>query len=194
MNLPILMAEFITEAFDQGTHFAMHHIVDPPVGQWTVPILRGFSALGNPWILLGLTLLVGFLFLRNNNFRRSALLIAFLGIAIGLGFLARGVVQRPYPHAGYSPILDAPEYSFPSVHALGAAFFYLSLAFFLRADAEEKSRRWLLWLASLLILLIGFSQMALGVSYPTDVFAGWVVGIALSFFCVSLDNTQKVTT
>lgn len=65
------------------------------------------------------------------------------------------------------------EYSFPSGHADNSMGIYGTLA------KSSKRNVWKIVLA-VLILLIGVSRFALGVHYPTDVLAGWLVA------CVSI--------
>ena len=64
----------------------------------------------------------------------------------------------------------AQGYSFPSGHSSNAVTVYGSLA------AHEKKRKVLWVLAFVLPLLVGFSRVFVGAHYPTDVFAGWVLG------------------
>ena len=65
----------------------------------------------------------------------------------------------------------AQGYSFPSGHSSGAVSLYGSLA------AHEKKNRLLLVIAILLPLLVGFSRVVVGAHYPTDVLAGWLLGL-----------------
>ena len=65
----------------------------------------------------------------------------------------------------------AQGYSFPSGHSSGAVSVYGSLA------AHEKKNRLLLVIAILLPLLVGFSRVVVGAHYPTDVLAGWLLGL-----------------
>ncbi len=64
------------------------------------------------------------------------------------------------------------DYSFPSGHT-GASFAAASAMLF------AKNR---LWIPSMIVaLLIGFSRLYLYVHYPTDVFAGMLIGIMAGF-------------
>ena len=65
----------------------------------------------------------------------------------------------------------AQGYSFPSGHSSSAVAVYGSLA------AHEKRSRLLWALAFLLPLLVGFSRVAVGAHYPTDVLCGWALGL-----------------
>ena len=65
----------------------------------------------------------------------------------------------------------AQGYSFPSGHSASAAAAYISLA------AYEKKRKLLWVLAIVLPLLVGFSRVVVGAHYPTDVLAGWLLGL-----------------
>ncbi len=64
----------------------------------------------------------------------------------------------------------AQGYSFPSGHSANSVAVYGSIAAYLK-------KNWLLALAIVLPLLVGFSRMAVGAHYPTDVLAGWALGL-----------------
>jgi len=75
--------------------------------------------------------------------------------------------------------------SFPSGHTQGAAAAYGSFALGIR-------KRWLYWVVSALLVLIGFSRLYLGVHYPKDVAAGLVFGILCALLCRWI--TKRVAT
>jgi len=63
-------------------------------------------------------------------------------------------------------------YAFPSGHAQLAASTWPMLAAFVR-------KRWFTALAAVMIVMIGISRIVLGVHYPQDVLAGWVLGLTI---------------
>ena len=83
------------------------------------------------------------------------------------------VIKALRPVDSSKDVMDvaAQGYSFPSGHSSNAVTAYGSLA------AHEKKRKWLWAIAIILPLLVGFSRVFVGVHYPTDVFAGWGIGI-----------------
>lgn len=66
--------------------------------------------------------------------------------------------------------IAAQGYSFPSGHSANAANAFGSLA-------VTGKKKWLTVLAFVLPLLVGISRVAMGAHYPTDVLAGWALGI-----------------
>ena len=75
-------------------------------------------------------------------------------------------------------------YSFPSGHSASAAATYVSIA-------REVRKKWMWIIAVVIPLLIGLSRFAVGVHYPTDVLAGWAVGLLAVGFCVLLEKKVR---
>ncbi len=78
----------------------------------------------------------------------------------------------------------AQGFSFPSGHSSGSASLYPSLPFYRR-------KKWLIAIAVIVPFLVGLSRVYLGVHYPTDVFAGWALGIAVVALVYCLRKTVK---
>lgn len=75
-------------------------------------------------------------------------------------------------------------YSFPSGHGATAVSLFGS-------TAREIRKRWMWFVAVITPLLIGISRVMVGVHYPTDVLAGWVVGLAAAGFNALLQKKVR---
>src|SRR5712692_4892363 len=83
------------------------------------------------------------------------------------------------------PFVDWSGYSFASGHTIGATLLYGQLALFILPTLKRRHWRALtLGLAALLISLVGFSRIALGAHYFTDVLAAIFFGILWLTFCL----------
>jgi undecaprenyl-diphosphatase len=82
---------------------------------------------------------------------------------------------RPASFFDY-PLPGSP--SFPSGHALYAASVFGGLAVLLTARIRSLLLQIAIWLVAIsLILLVGLSRVYLGVHYPSDVLAGYAIGV-----------------
>ncbi|MDD4583338.1 MAG: phosphatase PAP2 family protein [Eubacteriales bacterium] len=96
--------------------------------------------------------------------------------------LLKSFFQRIRPDIAFH-LINQGGYSFPSGHSMTGLLFYGMLIYLLRKRllVENKNRtiaNLLTALFSFLVFLIGISRIYLGVHYPTDVLAGWSLGLA----------------
>jgi membrane-associated phospholipid phosphatase/uncharacterized membrane protein YkvA (DUF1232 family) len=85
----------------------------------------------------------------------------------------KALFHRPRPEV----IFEHLGYSFPSGHSFCAVMVYGMLAYWLARDMPPFKRRIIWSLAIGAILLVGFSRVALGEHYPSDVIAGFAVAL-----------------
>jgi undecaprenyl-diphosphatase len=89
--------------------------------------------------------------------------------------------ERPdiVPH-----LVAVHDASFPSGHAMVSAVTYLTLGTLLASIQQSKlASRYIITISVALTLLIGSSRIFLGVHFPTDVIAGWLLGAAWAMIC-----------
>src|SRR2546421_6986232 len=90
--------------------------------------------------------------------------------------------QRPFLHGWF---VDWSGYSFASGHTIGATLLYGQLALFILPAMKARHwRRLTVASAALLIALVGFSRIALGAHFLTDVLAAIVFGVLWLAFCL----------
>jgi undecaprenyl-diphosphatase len=110
------------------------------------------------------------------------LLISTLG-GLLLSLLLKGHFSRPRPDV-VPRLAEVYTSSFPSGHSMLSAVIYLTLGALLSRLVERKGLKvYILSVAMLLALLVGVSRVYLGVHYPTDVLAGWSIGLSWAILC-----------
>jgi membrane-associated phospholipid phosphatase len=137
--------------------------------------MRVISDAGTPgvwWVVLG----VAFAWLLYRRLPRLAAFVAVTGI--GSSLLNRAIkvtVDRTRPHL-VDPIAIAAGKSFPSGHAQSAIVGCGILLLVFLPIIPSRGRPWLVAAAGLFVLLVGFSRIALGVHYFSDVIGAYLIG------------------
>lgn len=124
---------------------------------------------------------VGILLIRREWFRA---LVWAAGQLASWGIIPylKGLFERKRPD-----FADLETFSFPSGHAFGSAVVYGLLA--ILAWRVLHRYPWRGAVAGGLVLVfvaVGLSRVLLGKHYPSDVVAGWSLGLAWAFWCASV--------
>lgn len=104
------------------------------------------------------------------------LLVTTLGGGL-LDTVVKEVVGRARPSL-VDPVATAHGKSFPSGHAMSSTVVYGALLMVFLPVMGRRSRPVVVAGAVVLVLAIGFSRLALGVHFITDVLGGYVLGLA----------------
>ncbi len=177
-----------TRWLDETVLLALRERGDPadPLGpRWLESAVEDLTALGSLTVVTLLSLgVVGYLLLDGRPRTALFVFVAVAG-AMLLVFVMKEAFDRPRPDL--VPGATARTQSFPSGHAMGAAVVYPTLgAMLLGVVRRPRARVYLLGAAVGLAVLVGFSRVYLGVHYPTDVIAGWMVGFAWAAACFAV--------
>jgi len=179
------MGEGDTAGFDALVRDGVHSFATPLLTQLAV----FFSFVGD-WPFLTVLGLVIFAFLLYIKWKREALIFMITNVGeLVLNITLKGFYQRARPE----PLVDyalPPSYSFPSGHALGAFCFFGILAWIMAANADTTRGKLALYLiAGLLVLAIGLSRIYLGVHYPSDVAAGYLIAAVWTLTVIFADRS-----
>ncbi len=186
----VALAEEVLEGdtltFDKRFLLALRDPANPsiPIGPpWLVSAALDITALGSATVL-GLTVLTvaGFLVLQG-MWRTGLFVTAATGGALVVNAGLKEVFQRTRPDV-VPHLRDVMTMSFPSGHALTSAVVYLTLgALSMRIAQRGITKFYCMAIAMLVTGLVGASRVYLGVHYPTDVLAGWLIGLSWALLC-----------
>ena len=157
------------------------HARTSPSGVRFFSLLTHLGSASATWAIAAL----GVILLR----RRPVLLTAWAAAFIGAHILSRvlkRVVQRTRPPDEISHV-DHESFSFPSGHSLKAVVCYVMLAYVIARLLElNGARRTAVYLAAAAVIAaVGWSRVYLGAHYPSDVLAGFAVGLAWLAICLT---------
>ena len=142
-----------------------------------VQVFIRITELGSVITVCGITLsLALYLWLRGRFAFLGGLLVTVAG-ASGTIFVLKELIARARPDSMYQAYVET-GFSFPSGHAALALALYGYLVYITSLTITRGKGIIVLSVASLLILLIGFSRLYLGLHYISDTLAGYLIGAA----------------
>jgi undecaprenyl-diphosphatase len=140
-------------------------------------VLKVVSFTGKPIFLIPL---VGIptLWLWRNGARKLVLFLLIVSIGGGLiDTVVKVLVSRPRPKFD-DPIISALGQSFPSGHAMASLICYGAVLLVVLPVITRRWRPFAVAATVFWVVAIGFSRLALGVHYISDVLGGYVLGAA----------------
>jgi membrane-associated phospholipid phosphatase len=163
------------------------------IHQWANPVLDqvmlGITRLADPEVVVVVVAIaLGWLVQRRQWRSAVLLLFACLGTLI-INQAMKLMFARPRPLL-WPRLIQETSYGFPSGHALGSIVLYGFLAYLLVRRYPGQVRP-IYGIAAGLISAIGFSRLYLGVHYPTDVLAGYAVGLIWLMLCILMINPHR---
>jgi undecaprenyl-diphosphatase len=176
-----------------------HAVVRGQTQQFDTAILRWMGSIGAPWLdaaalevtalgarmVVYMVVLVASVFMWQSRHHYSAALLWVAVIGSGLiNSVLKIAFNRPRPDVFPWRTQHVGVASFPSGHAMTSIVVYGTLAFLVARLAPTRWLRRLVWIVAILVIvLVGLSRLYLGVHYPSDVLAGFVVGGAWAITC-----------
>jgi len=147
----------------------------------TVEALLALQAVSQPFLMYVLATVVAVWAWVGRSLRSRALwAFVTMMVAWNIGLLAKVLVRRSRPVLD-DPISHSPGYSFPSGHAFNIAVVSTVLVFLLWPLLSVAGRRIAVVVAVVVALVVGLDRMFLGVHFPSDVLAGFVLGVGITF-------------
>lgn len=165
--------------FDETILLSMRTTGDPsdPIGpSWFEEAGRDVTALGSVAALLIFTItMAGYLYLKKQAWVALFVVLAIVsGTAVST--LMKSGFDRPRPELVPHKTQIYTK-SFPSGHSSMSALVFLTLgAVMARAERDRKTKVFLIAVPVVLSLLVGVSRVYMGVHWPSDVLAGWLLG------------------
>ncbi len=173
-------------AFEQRLMLALREPGAPqdPIGpHWFENMWLNLTALGSGDVVTLIALIVlGYLAIVREWRMALVFTIAMIGAALG-GTMLKGAFDRPRPEV-IGRMIEVGSLSFPSGHSLISAVVYPTLgAMLARLVKHVRIKLYFVAVALLLMVLVGASRVYLGVHYPSDVLAGWMLGLGWAIAC-----------
>lgn len=150
---------------DRRALVEIHEIVGTSTDEPMIAI--GDATDGLP--LIGVAVVLAAVLLWAGRPKDALFLLLGLGVAIALNPVFKELVGRSRPDLWASPE-STSRYSFPSGHAAGTAALVGGLVMMVRTER----RRLALAVGAVFLAVVGFSRLAVGVHYPSDLVAGWL--------------------
>jgi len=148
-------------------------------GDWVTPIMEFFTALGYPQAYMIIIAVVYWSLDRKLGMRMAI----FLPMVSSLNSILKQAIHAPRPYwisTDIKAIHASNGFGMPSGHAQAATVWLLV--------SNQLRKKWFWIIAILLAFFIGSSRAYLGVHFPSQVIAGWVIGICVVICFIRIET------
>lgn len=191
------MAEGDTHAIDTKLLMLLRDGNNPqnPLGApWVAEAVRDVSGLGGIYILVFVVISAAIYLTMIKRGGQALYLLVTIGIGTAIANALKFGFDRPrpdlVPHESHTFTA-----SFPSGHTMMSAMVYLCVGMMLaKAQKTMPPRIFFMAISVFLTVMIGISRVYLGVHWPSDVLAGWLMGgsCAIVFWLVEWIWQKKI--
>ena len=159
-----------TLPFDQQVLLAVNSISSSSLDA----IVLATTDLGYIWWVGFATLVTVLLCVKARQYTNALIVMVGVGGSALINVLLKAFFQRDRPQL-WERLVTENSFSFPSGHAMASASLAAVIIVILW---PTRWRYYAIALGNLYVLYIGFTRMYLGVHYPTDILAGWLVAVS----------------
>jgi membrane-associated phospholipid phosphatase len=165
--------------------------LDTTVRDWLVErrsppltaVLTAFTTLGSSIVLVSLACSVTVLLAAIGRRAEAALVAGAAAGALILWPLLKNLIERARPADAH--LVQVSSWAYPSGHSLMSIVVFGVLAVLAHRRVRSRARRVSIVVATaVLVVAVGVSRVYLGVHWPTDVLAGWLVGAVWLAICL----------
>lgn len=157
---------------------------------WVQESTRDITALGGFTVLALIATFAAAMMLQYRQRYQALIFVLTVILSQALTEGVKAIIARPRPTL-VSQHDIVYSLSFPSGHTTMSTVVYLTLAAIVcRALRRPGARALALGAAICLTLAIGITRIELGVHWPTDVLAGWLLGSAIALVAIKALNQK----
>ncbi len=139
-------------------------------------IFKVLTIIGDKKFILCLVILLAGIFYFKKNRNNAIIMCANLFNIVILNKGIKYLVKRERPLGG---LVEEDGYSFPSGHSMLTIGVYGLLIYLIyKSNIKSSTKKILITLLTIIILVVGLSRMYLGVHYPSDVIGGYLITLA----------------
>lgn len=154
-------------------------------GNWARPIFIVASSIGEPVVVL----LIASVMMGVGLYAENAEIVAIglmVPLTLVLGTFLKTLFERSRPMTDYVAGMRLQTFSFPSGHSSGSTAAYGGLAVLIDGATHHDIMTVVGLIASIIIITVGISRVYLGAHFPSDVIAGWLLGVCSILFMLCI--------
>jgi len=155
-----------------------------------ISIVKMITLLGDKYFIAALVVIIGFILYVFKHKEAAYMLVLNLVNIVILNKGIKYLVQRPRP---VNMLIEKDGYSFPSGHSMLSLGIYVFLMYLIsKTNIKQVYKNIIYIILSIIILVVGFTRLYLGVHYPSDVIAGYLITTVYLIIFITYLNRKNI--